>query len=105
MDREVASGWFDSVLIDLDFHFVNDYRNIPMERCDTDPAVQRWFEQNDIETTEEGNLTASSIQSDLFISTVMNSRRPSPRQESMKIGIAGSKHHEEGDNKAKHHTA
>ena len=59
MDREVASGWFDSMLVDFEFRFVNDYRNIPMERSDSDPAVKRWFEQNDIETSTEMNLTGS----------------------------------------------
>ena len=41
MDREIASGFFDFMLVDTDFTFVNYYNNVPLERCDSDPNVQR----------------------------------------------------------------
>lgn len=36
MDREVASGWFDIMLIDTDYKFKNFYHNIPRTSLSTD---------------------------------------------------------------------
>lgn len=52
MDREVAAGWFDLMLIDMDFKFVNYKHNIPEESFD-DSRRSSYFSESSEEKEEQ----------------------------------------------------
>ena len=63
MDREVAAGWFDSMLLDMDFQFVNYKHNIPRE------SFKQSVHSSDISTSLESSKQLISFRNNSVVGT------------------------------------
>ena len=55
MDCEVAAGWFDFMMIDTDYKFVNFTRNIPCETLDSKRSSFLSSSEDEIRIESEGS--------------------------------------------------